>query len=85
MANPKVSVFFCRPKAFHGLMLGGKIEIVEDSAVRRSLWDSSWRQFYPKGPDDPDHTVLRLLPTVVRGWKRGTKFEYRLDEVVATD
>ncbi len=78
-ANPKVSAYYCRPEAFHGVMLSGEVEIVEDGKVRHSLWDASWRQFYPSGPDDPDHTVLILVPNLVRGWNRGTKFEYELD------
>ena len=78
-ANPKVSAYFCRPASFHGVMLSGEVDVVDDCEVKRSLWDSSWQQFYPKGPDDPDHTVLRLVPVLVRGWNRGTKFEYELE------
>ena len=67
-ANPRVSVYFCHPRRFHGLMLGGDIEIVTDQALKRRLWQNGWEVYYPRGVDDPDYTILRLLPAFARGW-----------------
>jgi len=77
-ANARVSVYYCRPASFHGVMLGGKMEIIDDLEIKRALWDSSWKQYYPQGHEDADHTLLRLAPTIMRGWNRGTKFEFEL-------
>jgi len=65
-ANPVVSVYYCLPLEFHGLMLGGEMEIVTDSATRRAIWQPGWTTYYPGGPDDPDHTILRLAPSEAR-------------------
>lgn len=35
-----------------------------------------WEQYYPKGPDDPDHTVLRLYPIYAQGWHGFQRFEF---------
>ena len=67
-ANPKVSVYFCRPGEFHGLMLTGTIEIVTDRPLKRRLWQAGWERYYPHGVDDPDYTLLRLVPAVAKGW-----------------
>jgi len=76
--NSRAAAYFCEPDSFHGLMLGGEIQIIDDVEIKRALWDSSWKQYYPQGPEDPDHTLLRLIPTLVRGWNRGSKFEFEL-------
>lgn len=61
-ANPNASVYYSVPKEFLGMMLGGRIEVVNDPEIRAAIWQKGWELYYPKGPDDPDHTVLRLVP-----------------------
>jgi len=77
-SNPRVSVYYCDPSHFHGLMLGGHIEIVDDSALRHALWNEGWERYYPGGPDDSDHTVLRLYPKIAMGWYKAARFEFEL-------
>jgi general stress protein 26 len=76
-SNPRASVYYCDPARFHGLMLKGDIEIVDDSQVRHAIWNEGWERYYPGGPDDPDHTVLRLYPQSAQGW-RGFTFQFSL-------
>jgi general stress protein 26 len=80
-ADPRVSVYFCNPPQFHGLMLSGDIEVVDDSALRHALWNEGWERYYPGGPDDPDHTVLRLRPKRVMGWYKASRFEFGVGDV----
>lgn len=77
-ANPNVSVYYCNPKEFHGLMLSGRIEIDTDPAIRKTLWHDGWERYYPEGVDDPDYTVLRLLPNLARGWYQAAPFEFKM-------
>jgi general stress protein 26 len=63
--NPAVSVYYCRPGEWSGLMLGGDMEIVT-GPERDRIWMPDWVRYYPAGKDDPDHTVLRLVPTTVK-------------------
>ncbi len=78
-SDSKVAVYYCNPEKFHGLMLSGDIEIVDDSKLRQALWNEGWERYYPSGPDDPDHTVLRLYPRFAQGW-RGYTFCFPLGE-----
>jgi general stress protein 26 len=73
-ANPRVSVYFCTPKKFHGVMLGGSIEIVTDDAIKHALWQEGWKRYYPKGVTDPDYAILRLAPHFAEGWYKSTRF-----------
>jgi len=79
-ANPRVSVYYCNPKRFHGVMLAGDIEIVGDSEVKKALWNDGWERYYPAGVDDPDYTVLRLFPKRVAGWYESSRFEFALGD-----
>ncbi len=79
-ANPRVSVYYCNPKQFHGVMLVGDIEIVSDSNVKKALWNEGWERYYPAGVDDPDFTVLCLFPKYAAGWYESSRFEFRLED-----
>ena len=64
--NPKISVYFCDPDDFKGVMFGGVAEIVEDRDVKRKIWLDWWTKYYLEGVDDPDYTLLCLNPKHVR-------------------
>jgi len=77
--NPAVCVYYCKPDDFHGLMLSGTIELVSDAKIKERLWHDGWERYYPTGPHDPDHTVLKLLPTKAKGWYKGRKVEFKFE------
>ena len=79
-ADPRVSVYYCNPKQFHGGMLAGNIEIGGDSEVKKALWNEGWERYYPGGVDDPDYTVLRLFPKRAAGWYESSRFEFTLGD-----
>ena len=78
--NSASSVYYCNPESWYGVMFGGYIEIVNDLAIKKALWHDNWDMYYPKGYDDPDHTVLRLIPTSAKGWAGSMTFELELGD-----
>jgi general stress protein 26 len=78
--NPAACVYYCKPEEFHGLMLAGNLEIVDDHTLREQLWHEGWERYYATGPNDPDHTVLRFLPVKAKGWYKGRAFNFQLNE-----
>ncbi|MFW9918108.1 MAG: pyridoxamine 5'-phosphate oxidase family protein [Candidatus Thorarchaeota archaeon] len=76
--NPKVSIYYTIPSEARGLMLGGDIEIVHDIEIKQGIWHDGWERYYPKGFDDPDHTVLRLYPTMGRGWNQSHTYRFEI-------
>jgi general stress protein 26 len=78
LRDPRGSLYYCHPKRYRGVLLVGDLAIVDDSALRRALWNESWTMYYPGGPDDPDHTVLRLSPRRVEGWNGSSRFDFTL-------
>lgn len=61
-SNPAVSVYYCRPDKWHGFMLSGNIEIVDDQKEKSMLWQNGWEMYYSKGATDPDYAILKLKP-----------------------
>ncbi len=76
--NPKVSVYYCIPADFRGLMLSGEMEIVTDAQEKERVWQKGWELYYPGGPQDPDHTVLRLFPLTVKYYHQLNFFTFNL-------
>jgi general stress protein 26 len=72
--NPAVSAYYCKPKEYRGVMLGGLIEIITDQNIKEGLWEEGWERYYPEGVEDEDYTVLHLLPKHIRGWFRSKAF-----------
>ncbi len=78
--NHNVSVYYTIPEESLGLMLGGKIEIVDDDELKKFLWHDGWERYYPSGYNDPDHTVLRLYPKIGRGWNQNHTYRFDIGE-----
>jgi general stress protein 26 len=79
-ANPKCSLYFCNPKDWHGLMLKGRIEIIDDIDLKKALWLDESERFYPAKWEDPEYTVLRFVPNLARGWDYNKTFEFTLKD-----
>jgi general stress protein 26 len=77
-ANPGIGLYYCHPEAFFGLSLIGDVEIVDDPGVKEAVWADGWERYYPQtgGPDDPDYTLLRLLPRQAQGWRDAQRFAF---------
>ena len=80
-ARPAASVYYCKPEVTQGVMFGGEFEVVEDIGLKKEIWHDGWERYYPTGYDDPDHTVLRLIPTIAKGWTGSTTFRLELGDV----
>ena len=76
--NPKVSIYYCKPAEFRGLMLAGEMKIVTDRTEKERVWQQGWEMYYPNGVHDPDHTVLRLRPVAAKYYHQLNSFHFDL-------
>ncbi|MFX1314619.1 MAG: pyridoxamine 5'-phosphate oxidase family protein [Promethearchaeota archaeon] len=76
--NPKISVYYCDPDDFKGIMFGGVVDIVEDLDLKHIIWLDWWTRYYPKGVGDPDYTLLRLYPKQARFYYKLNQVEFEL-------
>jgi len=77
-ANPKICVYYCRPSEWRGLMLCGLIEIVSDINIKKKLWQEAWTLYYPQGTIDSDYTILRLKPSLIKGYHQLQSYHFEL-------
>ncbi len=59
-ANPKASIYFFDGRFFRGIMLKGKMEVLEDQASKDRIWQEGDTMYYPGGVTDPDYCVLKF-------------------------
>lgn len=76
--NNRVSIYYHIPDEWRGLMLGGSIEIVDDLEIKKAVWHEGWERYYLTGYDDPDHTILKLNPTIARGWNQSHTYSFEI-------
>jgi general stress protein 26 len=67
-ANPTVALYYCVPEEYKGVMHQGKAEAVDDTEFKKKLWVEGWEVYYPQGYADPDFTLLRVKPTLLKAW-----------------
>ena len=74
--NSKVSIYYCDPEDFKGVMFGGDIEFITDKNIKKKIWLDWWTRYYPKGLDDPDYSLLRLKPKKAQIYYRLQKLQF---------
>lgn len=80
-ADCRVALHYCLAERFQGVWLSGDMEIA-DPGWREFLWQPGWEMYYPKGVNDPDHTVLRFVPRRIRLYENLSVAEWRRGDPV---
>ncbi|MCI9615452.1 MAG: pyridoxamine 5'-phosphate oxidase family protein [Dorea sp.] len=67
MKNPKASIYFYNRGRFkyEGIMLTGTVEVLQDTDIKREIWQTGDTMYYAQGVTDPDYCVLKF--TAVKG------------------
>ena len=78
--NPKISVYFCEPEDFKGVMFNGDVEIINDMEIKKQIWLDWWTKYYFKGLEDPDYTLLRLKPVEAQFYYKLQKTTFKPGE-----
>ena len=61
-SDPKACVYYADSESFHGVMLVGTMEVLEDAEVKLAFWNEGDEQYYSQGPTDPDYCILKFTP-----------------------
>lgn len=74
--NPKICVYYFNPENFKGLMFNGEVEIIDDMEIKGKFWLDWWTRYYPEGLEDPDYTLLRLIPKSAQIYSSLHKYQF---------
>jgi general stress protein 26 len=58
--NPKACIYFYDKRFFRGVMLKGKMEVVDDKKIKREIWRDEFSQYYTGGWDGGDFIIIRF-------------------------
>ena len=58
--NPNACIYFYDKRFFRGVMLKGRMEVLEDSSTKELIWQDGDDRYYEKGVADPDYCVLKF-------------------------
>lgn len=61
-ANNKAALYFYDPESFKAVLLQGRIELILDEDLKRKAWNNKWKEFFPKGVESKEYTLLRFIP-----------------------
>jgi general stress protein 26 len=79
--NPHACAYFCSPSEWRGLSIRGGIEVISDSAIKKKIWQDGWTLYYPGGIDDPEYTLIRLTPKLIKGYRQLQHYTCLPDEL----
>ena len=58
--NPNACVYFCGGPIYRGVMLSGRMEILNDLELKKRHWKPGMKSIYKGGVNDPDYCVLKF-------------------------
>ncbi|HPJ01302.1 MAG TPA: pyridoxamine 5'-phosphate oxidase family protein [Candidatus Limiplasma sp.] len=83
LANPKASVYYCKPGSYQGALFIGNVEVCTDQQTKDFLWREGFERYYPKGVTDPDYCVLKFTASKGAYYGRG-RCQFTMDELEET-
>ena len=58
--NPAACVYFYGKPIYRGVMLTGKMEIINDMEMKKRHWKPGMKHIYKDGVTDPDYCILKF-------------------------
>ncbi len=66
--SKKVSIAIANESSQNYLMIHGTATLVNDKSKMKELWSSIMKAWFPLGLDDPDMTLIKVIPNEVNYW-----------------
>lgn len=66
--SKKVSLVITNESSNNYLMIHGTATLVNDKPTMAVLWSSLMKAWFPNGLDDPDITLIKVVPSEVNYW-----------------
>lgn len=79
MENPKASVYIMQ--GGEGIMLIGKVEVLQDLESKKSIWRDEDIQYYKEGVTDPDYCVFKFTAQKGRRYYAGESEDFSVEEL----
>jgi len=67
-SSKKVSIAIANESSQNYLMIHGTATLVDDKSKMKELWSSIMKAWFPLGLEDPDMTLIKVVPNEVEYW-----------------
>jgi len=67
-SNSKACVYFCDTRAFKGIMLKGKMEVLDDEKIKKEFWKDEYEIYYKGGYNGGDFIILKFTAETARAY-----------------
>ena len=67
--SKKVSIAIINESSSNYLMIHGTANMVNDKSKMKELWSAILKAWFPLGLDDPDMTLIKVIPNEVNYWE----------------
>jgi general stress protein 26 len=78
LKNPKASIYFYESRFFRGIMLRGKMEVLQDQPTKDRIWRDGDTMYYSKGVTDPDYCVLKFTAKNCRMYENFKSYDFEV-------
>jgi len=58
--NSKACIYFYDKRFFRGVMLRGKMEVLDNKKIKKEFWKDEYTQYYTGGMDGGDFIILKF-------------------------
>jgi general stress protein 26 len=58
--NPKACIYFYDKRFVRGVMLRGKMEVLDDKKVKKEIWKDEFSKYYTGGWDGGDFIIIKF-------------------------
>ena len=76
--NPKACVYFFDKRFFRGVMLKGKMEVLEDKKIKKEIWKDEFSVYYNGGMDGGDFIILKFTATEGRYYSNFSSENFKI-------
>jgi general stress protein 26 len=76
--NPKACVYFFKFIKGRGVLLTGKMEVLETQEIKNHFWNKGDTKYYPKGVTDPDYCILKFTPICGRYYHQYKSVDFKV-------
>ena len=76
--NPKACIYFYDKRFFRGVMLKGRMDVLEDAKIKKELWKDEYSIYYKDGRDGGDFIILKFTAETGRYYSNFNSEDFKI-------
>jgi general stress protein 26 len=77
--NQKACIYFYDKRFFRGVMLKGKMEVLEDKKIKNEIWKDKFTMYYKDGMDGGDFIILKFTAETGRYYSNFSSEDFNIE------